>query len=328
MEKEINPPVLVTPYTLMEEEATYWSLLLFGPLLFLHPYELAWPHTYRQLLAEGLIQALSPDRTPKEIRQKDKRLREFQTFVGQAPDFSFLEYLKQAKPGKELETRDEILDLLRGKPAKSRDEAEPRNALEGDVFLCIIHDRLHKEWEIDMSLEQFQEQELGLARIMDQSPEFSDDWAAAERLFIAPFDAEIICPPALVAWKELRAQLSPGPGRLLTNQPWVRRVHYGATAEDFAPGLPLPALRFTSIEEFLESYRRWSQAGNLGSLRQRFEDFSSGSGTSDQERAEFMETLKQLHLKDPGHYSLYLPPSPLPFPAPEPLIMITSTGFF
>jgi hypothetical protein len=327
MDKEIAPPVLVTPYTLMEEEATYWSLLLFGPLLFLHPYALAWPDPYQGLLAEGLIHVLSPDRTSEEIRQKDRRLREFQTFVAQRPDFSFLEYLKQAKPGKELETRDEILDLLRGKPVRSRDEAEPRNVLEGDVFLCIIHDRLNKEWEIDLSLEQLQEQELGLARLMDQSPEFSNDWSASERLFVAPFEAEIICPPALAAWKELRVQLAPGPRRLLTNQPWVRRVHYGATPEDFpGPGLPLPALRFPSIEEFLENYRRWSQTGDLGRLRYQIEGFLSEPGTSDQNRAEFLEALNQLHLKAPGRYSLYLPPPALPFPEPEPLLLITSAG--
>ena len=103
----------------MEEEATYWSLLLFGPLVFLHPYPLACPEPYRKLRAEGLIQVLSPERTAEEIRQKDRRLREFQTFVAQNPDFSFLEYLKQVKPGKHLETRDEILDLLRGKPSKT-----------------------------------------------------------------------------------------------------------------------------------------------------------------------------------------------------------------
>ena len=150
-------------------------------------------------------------------------MHEFQTFVTQSPDFSFLEYLKQVKPGENLETRDEILGLLRGDPVKSRDEVEPRKALEGDLFLCIIHDRLSKEWEIDLSLEKFQEQELGLARIMDQSPEFSSGWAAFEKTFTAPDEAEIICPPALAAWKELRAHLAPGPGRLMTNQPWVRR---------------------------------------------------------------------------------------------------------
>jgi hypothetical protein len=327
MKKEIKPPVLITPYTLMEEEATYWSLLLFGPLLFLHPYALTCPETYRKLLAEGLIQVLSPDRTPDEIRQKDKRLREFQTFVSQRPDFSFLEYLKQARPGKQLETRDEILDLLRGKPVKSRGEAEPRNTMEGDLFLCIIHELLNKEWEIELSLEQLQEQELGLARLMDQSPEFSRDWAASEKTFIAPFEAEIICPPALAAWEALRAQLASGPGRLLTDQPWVRRVHYGANSEEFpSPGLPLPALRFPSFEEFLESYRRWSQAGDLAPLRQWIEDFFSGPGTSNQERAKFTEALDQLRLKDPGPYSLYLPPPTLPFPAAEPLLLITPAG--
>ena len=119
MEKNRIQGVLVTPYTLMEPEATYWSLLLFGPLVFLHPYALACPDPYQRLLAEGLIQVLAPDRTPEEIRQKDRRLREFQTFVAQNPDFSFLEYLRQVKPGEHLESRDEILDLLRGKPIKT-----------------------------------------------------------------------------------------------------------------------------------------------------------------------------------------------------------------
>jgi len=314
---------LVTPYTLMEPEATYWSLLLFGPLVFLHPYTLAWPAPYQELLAEGLIQVLAPDRTLEEIRQKDRGLREFQTFVAQNPDFSFLEYLRQVKPGEHLESRDEILDLLRGQPTKPRERVETRNTLTGDLFLCIIHDWLNKEWEIDLSLEQFEQQELGLARIMDQSPEFSSDWTAFEKTFITPPEAEMVSPSALAAWKELRAQLAPDPGRLITNQPWVRREHYALTGEEFPlPSLPLPALRFPSFEGFSASYRRWSQAGIISPLRQRIEDFFSKPETSEQEMAEFMEALNQLNLKGPGRYSLYLPPPALPSPAPEPLLLI------
>jgi hypothetical protein len=206
---------------------------------------------------------------------------------------------------------------------------ETRNALTGDLFLCIIHDWMIKEWEIDLSLEQFGEQELGLARIMDQSPEFSSDWASSEKPFVAPSEAEMVCLPALAAWKELRAQLAPGPGLLISNQAWVRRIHYGSTPEDLpATGLPLPALRFPSIDGFLESYQSWSQAGILSSLRQRMEDYFSKPGTTDQEGAEFTEPLKPLNLKDPGRYSLYLPPSTLPFPEPEPLLLIAPTGNF
>ncbi|RPH86560.1 MAG: hypothetical protein EHM75_07655 [Desulfobacteraceae bacterium] len=323
MEKNRIEGVLVTPYTLMEPEATYWSLLLFGPLVFLHPYALACPDPYQRLLAEGLIQVLSPDRTPEEIRQKDRRLREFQTFVGQNPDFSFLEYLKQVKPGEHLESRDEILDLLRGQPTKHREQTETRDALTGDLFLCIIHDWLNKEWEIDRSLEQFGEQELGLARIMDQSPEFSNDWASAEKTFIAPTEAEKVYPPALEAWKGMRAQLAPEPSRLITNQPWVWREHYALTDEESpSPSLRLPALQFPSFEGFLASYRRWSQAGNLSPLRQRIEDFFSKPGTNEQEMGGFLAALNALNLKDPGRYSLYLPPPALPSPAPEPLLLI------
>ena len=314
---------LVAPYTLMEPEATYWSLLLFGPLVFLHPYALACPDPYQRLLAEGLIQVLAPDRTPEEIRQKDRRLRDFQTFVAQNPDFSFLEYLRQVKPGEHLESRDEILDLLRGKPSKPREAEEPWKALEGDLFLCIIHDWLNKEWEIDLSLDKFEAQELGLARIMDESPEFSSDWAASEKTFIAPTEAEMVCPPALTAWKALRAQLATGPGRLVTNQPWVRQEHYALTGEDSSsPSLPLPALRFPSFEGFLESHRRWSEAGKLSPLRQRIEDFFSKPGASEQEMGDFLDALNQLNLKDPGRYALYLQPPALPSPAPEPLLLI------
>jgi hypothetical protein len=323
MEKILWPPVLVTPYTLMEPGATYWSLLLFGPLVFLHPYALSCPDPYQRLLEEGLIQVLAPDRTPEEIRQKDRRLREFQTFVAQNPDFSFLEYLRQVKPGEHLESRDEILDLLRGKPSKPREAEEPRKALEGDLSLCIIHDWLNKGWEIDLSLDKFGEQELGLARIMDESPEFSSDWAASEKIFVAPTEAEMVCPPALTAWKALRAQLASGPGRLVTNQPWVRREHYTLTGEEFpSPSLPLPALRFPSFEDFLESHRRWSDAGNLSPLRQRIENLFSKPGASEQEVGEFLDALNQLNLKGPGRYALVLPPPALPSPAPEPLLMI------
>ena len=315
----------MTPYTLMEPEATYWSLLLFGPLVFLHPYALAWPEAYQKLLAEGLVQVLAPERTLEEIREKDRRLREFQGFVAQNPDFSFLEYLRQVKPGEHLESRDEILGLLRGRPSKPQEGVETRHPLMGDLFLCIIHDWLIKEWEIDQSLEQFGEQELGLARIMDQSPEFSSDWAASEKSFVAPTEAEMVCPPALAAWKELRAQWAPGPGRLVTNQPWVRREHYALTDEEFpSPSLPLPALRFSSFDDFLAHYHRWSQAGNLNALRDKIEDFFSKPGTSEQEMDEFLDVLNQLNLKDPGRYALYLPPATLPSPPPETLLLIAS----
>jgi hypothetical protein len=325
MEKNRIEGVLVTPYTLMEPEATYWSLLLFGPLVFLHPYALACPDPYQRLLAEGLIQVLSPDRTPEENRQKDRRLREFQTFVGQNPDFSFLEYLKQVKPGEHLESRDEILDLLRGKPTKNREETETRSALTGDLFLCIIHDWLNKEWEIDLSLEQFGEQELGLARIMDQSPEFSSDWASAEKTFIAPTEAEMVFPPALEAWKGMRAALAPEPSRLISNQLWVWREHYAVTDEESpSPSLRLPALQFPSFEGFLASYRRWSQAGDLSLLRQWVKELFSKPETSGQGRDEFPNILNQLKVKGPGRYSLYFPPPALPSPAPEPLLLIAS----
>jgi hypothetical protein len=323
MEKNRIQEVLVTPYTLMEPEATYWSLLLFGPLVFLHPYSLAWPDPYRELLAEGLVQVLTPDRTLEEIRQKDRGLRDFQTFASQNPDFSFLEYLRQVKPGEHLESRDEILGLLRGRSPKPREGAETRQSLTGDLFLCLIHDWLNKEWEIDLSMENFGELDRGLARIMDQSPEFSSDWVSSQDTYITPTEAERICPPALAAWKALRAQLAPGPGRLITNQPWVRREHYALTDEESpSPALPLPALRFPSFEGFLASYRRWSQAGDLIPLRQGIEDFFSKPETSDRERDEFPETLKPLDLKEPGRYSLYLPPPALPSPAPEPLLLI------
>lgn len=328
MENNRLQGVLVAPYSLMEPEATYWSLLLYGPLVFLHPYPLAWPDPYQKLLAEGLIQVLAPDRTLEEIRQKDRRLREFQSFVAQNPDFSFLEYLRQVKPGEHLESRDEILGLLRGQPAKPREGAESRNALTGDLFLCLIHDWLNKEWEIDLSLEQFGEQELDLARIMDESPEFSTDWASTEKTFVAPTEAEMVCPPALAAWKKLRAQLAPEPGRLITNQPWVRRDHYAITGEEsLSASLPLPALRFPSFDGFLANYRRWSQAGDLSPLRQRIEDFFSKPETSEQEMGEFLAALNQLNLKGPGRYFLYLPPTTLPSPGPEPLLLIAPTGF-
>ena len=195
--------------------------------------------------------------------------------------------------------------------------------MTGELFLCIIHDWLNKEWEIDLSLEQFGEQELDLARIMDQSPELSMDWASAEKTFIAPTEAEMIYPPALTAWKKLRAQLAPEPSRLITNQPWVRREHYALTNDESpSPSLPLPALRFPSFDVFLANYQRWSQAGNLSTLRQRIENLFSKPRTSEQEMDEFPDALNRLNLKGPGRYSLYLPPPALPSPAPEPLLLI------
>ncbi|MBI5583070.1 MAG: hypothetical protein HY892_04545 [Deltaproteobacteria bacterium] len=309
----------------MEEEALGWSLLFSDRVIFLHPFPLDLPESCRPLLDRKVLQVLTPSRTAEEIREKDRRLREFRAFVTQNPDFSFLETLKQSVPAEPLETRDEILEQLRGgSPVSGRNEGFPREDA-GGILLCLIHDWISQQWEIDRSLDRFASQEKALAEIMEAGFEFSGDWTAPGTAFVAPADPELVCPPALEAWRKLKEQLAPAAPFRLTTQQWVWKDQYHLDPEDApSPALSLPGWVFASVEAFLGASASWTAAGLLQPIRRMFWELASGSSSGTVE--DLQGALKTLALPEAGRYVLTFPPFPGPASGGlEPLLLLRQT---
>jgi hypothetical protein len=321
------PSILLSPYTLLEEEALSWALLFSERVLFLHPFPLDLPETCRPLLDRGMIQVLTPSRTPEEIREKDRRIREFRTFAAQNPDFSFLEYLKQAAPAEPLETRDEILEQLRGgSPGSGRVESSSKGAA-GEMLLCLIHDWLSQQWEIDRSLDRVAGQEKALAGIMEAGFEFSGDWTIPGSAFVAPAEAELVCPPALEAWKKLKEELAPGAPLGLTTQKWVWRERYLLDPEDDATrSISLPGRLVRSIESFAEDLQSGSATGTLQRLRTIFRELAQGSQPFRPLAEDLQIALRDLSPPEPGRYALVPPPPDNPGSETKcPLFLLLST---
>ena len=319
--------ILYTPYTLLEAEALGWCLLFSDQVIFLHPFPLELPEACQKLKDRGLIRILTPPRTPEEIRQMEKRLRDFQRFGALNPDFSFLEYLKQVKPGKHLESQDEILDLLRGKKPETREVQDPSGGAAGEILLGLIHDWITREWEIGQSLDRLEKQEEALAGIMETGFEFSPDWAVPGTSFVTPVESELYSPPALKAWKKLEETLGPEAPCLLTTQAWVWRDYYRTDPETVpAPSLSLPGWPSPSVDSFLKDLQSWSEAGRLQPIREIFWDLLSGSLPDGQKIKDLHSAVEALSLPEPGRYALVLPPFPSPVSeAGAPLLLLTRT---
>jgi hypothetical protein len=306
-------PILVSPYTLLDEEALGWSLLFSDRVLFLHPYPLDLPETCRHLMDRGLLQVHTLPRTPEEIREKDRKIREFQAFVSQNPDFSFLEYLRQSHHEEPLETRDEILAHLRGGAPKTDRVRESPGEPAGDILLCLIHDWISQQWEIDRSLDRLADQEKALAGIMEAGFEFSGDWSAPGSSFVASADPELYCPPALLAWKSLKEQLAPKASVMVTTQKWVWQDRYRLDPDDpSVPSLPLPGWADASVESFQQDIHSWTSAGSLQPVRQMFGELALGSPPDGQKVKGLQTALEAFALSGPGRYRLVLPPLPSP----------------
>jgi hypothetical protein len=302
------PSILYSPYTLMDEEALGWSLLLSEQVVLLHPFPLILPDPWRPLLERGFIRVLTSPRSPEEIREKDRKIREFRAFASQHPDFSFLEYLRQSHLEEPLESRDEILAHLRGGTPNTNRVRESQGEPAGDILLCLIHDWISQQWEIDHSLERLADQEKALAGIMESGFEFSGDWAAPGSSFVASGDPELYCPPALLAWKKLEERLAPKASGMITTQKWVWQDRYRLDPEDASViTVPLPGRPFRSVDALSENLQTWSESGILPPIRRLLGELALGAGPGGPKADALQAALAGLPPLEPGRYTLVLP---------------------
>lgn len=295
--------IVICPYTLMAEEALAWSVLLFYRVLLLHPYPLPLPLACGQALEQGRLQVLTLPRTPEEIREKDRVLRELERYSTQIPGKEYLQYLAGgAVTGKDLETQEEILAALRGKGNPPGPEAG-KEGLDGALLLCGIHHWMLQEWELDRMLAAVEEQERGIIRGLIGEEETETPWKMQEAKGLRGF--ELKSPWAFKAWQEMKDRLIPEPLPRITDQAWVWKEHYGREPEDYRSlSLPLPPL--PSFPEAL------ALAQQQALFRGIIQDLLNGPSDS---RGKGLTALKEgltlLGLSGEGAYTL-VPPPPVP----------------
>jgi len=301
-------PALICPYTLLEEEALIWSILLFNRAVLLHPFPLSLPASSQSLVSQGLLQVRTLERTQEEIREKDRKLREIQAYIANNPDRGFLKYLKEADSMQDQETQEEIVGFMKGKPFTT--PLRDASIVNGPVFLCLIHEWMIKEWEVEASLADIEKQEQIMAQGWQESLEEGSPWETASPLILKKNDIEILCPLALSAWRELKNKLAPEPSILFSTQRWVWADHYGLDPEeDQIMALPLPDLSSLCSANFQK------QAKNLASLKksliqENLERLLRSFGREEQKRSidDFKKSLSGLGLPPNGKYQLILPP--------------------
>jgi hypothetical protein len=310
MSSNFNLPALICPYTLMEEEALAWAILLFQQTLLLHPYPLLLPASFQSLADQGLIQVRSPVRTREEIREKDILLRELENYLVNNPGRGFLKYLKEAASIEDQETQEEITDLIKDRPFLK--PPKDFSILNGPILLCLIHEWMKQEWEVEMSLAAIDAQEKILAQGWQENPEEGSIWKSAGPLVLKRNETEINCPPALAAWRELKNILVPEPVTLLTTQQWVWTDYYGLDPEDGQiSSIPLPDLGSLTSTHF-------KNPDISGLVREKMEAVlrpplgSSSKNTV----ADFQKTLLELGLPPDGKYRLVFPPNSPFLPVP------------
>ena len=309
MNFESLQPALIYPYTLFEEEALAWSILLCNRAVLLHPFPLPLPPSYLPLMDQGLLQIRSLKRTREEIRIKDRNLRAVQTYIAGLPDQGFLKTLKGPTPGDALETQEEIVGLLKG--VTSRKGPGYPSAIDGQTLLCLIHQWMMQEWEMEASVARVEEQEKTLTMGWLENPEETAAWAPPVLPVLRKTETEIPCPLALTAWKELKDQLAPEPLNLFTTQWWAWAEHYGLDPDEEPPvSIPLPDLGPLSSPNF---QKQLEARGPLktGSAVSRFpEGLLRSLLVSPQEGSivDFQKVLSGLGLPPGGQYYLILPP--------------------
>ena len=327
MKSPLLRKVLICPYTLIEEEALAWSLILFDRVTFLHPFPLRLPVPYEGLIVQDLVQILSPQRTREEIREKDKRLREIQTFLAGNPDRSFLELVKKARPAGPLESRDEIVSLLKGRPPAGSEK--PENRLEGDILLSLIHDWMLQEWEIVQSLKKIEAGEKSLSEGWKEGFEEAVPWGKFEPGIVERRQTEVVCPPALKAWRKLQTVLGPESSCLLSSQRWVGSEVFGLDFED-QPNLaiPLPEIGAISVETLEDRLKSWQEKEVLRPIRETLNHLIETPAWSEKEGLahDLQRALKGLGLAANGRAYLTLSPS-RPSPGESlPLILFALNG--
>ncbi len=302
-------PALIYPYTLIEEEALAWSILLCNQAVLLHPFPLPLPPSYLPLMDQGLLQIRSLERSREEIRIKDRNLRAVQTYIAGLPDQGFLKYLKGLTPREAMETQEEIVGLLKGVTFKN-DPGYP-SAIDGQTLLCLIHEWMMQEWEMGASVAVVEEQEKNLTMGWQENPEEALTWSPPVPSVLRKNEIEIPCPLALTAWKELKDQLAPEPLNLFTTQRWAWTEHYGLDPDEEPPvSIPLPDLGPLSSSNFkkqLEArgpFKTGAIVSNIpeGLLRSLLVSPQEGS------IVDFQKALSGLGLPPGGPYYLILPP--------------------
>ena len=285
------------------------------------------PVPYEGLIVQGLVQILSPQRTREEIREEDRRLREIQTFLAGNPDRSFLEVLKEAKPAGPLESRDEILSLLRGRPPAGNER--PENRLEGDILLSLTHDWMLQEWEIVQSLKKIEAGEKSLSEGWQEGFEEAVNWGKFEPGFVEGRQTEIVSPQALKAWWKLKTELGPESSCLLSTQRWVGSEFFGLDFEDKqALWIPLPEIGSIPFETFADRVKSWPQKEILRPIRETLNNLIKTSAPSEREGLahDLQVALTGLGLAATGRAYLTLSPS-RPSPGESlPLILFALRG--
>jgi len=308
MNSEYSQTALIGPYTLMEDEALAWSIILFKQTLLLHPFPLPLPQSYQPLVDQGWLQVRSPSRSPGEIRQKDKKLREIETFISEKPDQGILKYLKEASLLADQETQEELVGILKGEPYSKGFQQNQLSS--GSLLLCLIHDWILQEWAVEAALVDIEEQEKQLTQSWQEGLEEGPIGSTKETQRSKRNEMEIPCPLALQAWKELKSLLVPEPVFFFTSQPWVWKNYYGTDWEESqATSLVLPDLGF-SAQDFLQPL--WEEAliqEHILLLRETWEGILRDIflGNIKQLEKKWPLALSALKLPNPGRYQLVLP---------------------
>ncbi len=311
MNSPVERPALVCPFTLMEEEALAWSILLFGQAVLLHPYPLPLPVSVQIGRDQGMIQIRSLVQTTEVIREKDRVLRGIKQYLADNPGQGFLKYLLEAASMDDQETQEEITGLMKGRPFHK----SPKESfiIKGPVLLCLIHEWMMQEWEVETSLAAVEEQEKKLIHGWQENPEEELIWKSADPLVLKRNETEINCPPALAAWRELKNTLVPEPSLLFTTQPWVWAEHYNLDPEEsriHSISLPDLSSRNNAIFNHSTTHRN---------IREKMEALlhSPQSLTSKTAIDDFQKAFLALELPPEGKYRLVFPPQFPSFPVPS-----------
>lgn len=309
MNSEVLQPALICPYTLLEEEALFWSVLLFNKAILLHPFPLPLPPFSQFLIDLGLLQVRSLMATQKEIQDNNRRLSEIENYIASNPERGLLKYLREAASMQGQETQEEIVSFMKGQPFSK--PLKDASVINGPILLGLIHKWMIKEWEVETSLAKVEEQEKILAQSWQESLEEGSKWELATPLVFKKNKFDILCPPALTFWRELRNKLAPEPSNLFTTQQWVWEDYYGLDPEgDRTISVPLPDLSFLNRDKFQNQTEVWARYKRDLALWEKMQGLLRLSQETDQTRAmdEFQKALSDLGLPSEGQYQLTFPP--------------------
>ena len=308
MSSNFYKPALVCPYTLMEEEALAWSILLFGQAVLLHPYPLPLPVSIQSRRDQGMIQIRSLVQTPEAIREKDRLLRGIKQYLIDNPGQGFLKYIIEAASMEDQETQEEITDLMKGRPFLKPESF----IINGPILLCLIHEWMMQEWEVETSLAAIEEQEKIMIQGWQESPEEGSIWKSADPLVLKRIETEIECTPALSAWWELKKTLVPEPVTLFTTQQWVWAEQNRLDPEEGRiNSLPLPDLSSLTTASFQNPDIHRVIREKMDAILRLPIGSASKSAVDD-----FQIALLQLDLPPEGKYRLVFPSNSSPLPVP------------